>query len=123
MQPQLTDQRSWQLAEIKARLGDALVVETVADATRQPAVRLSEFAKVEPLLLESEEQLQDDPAVHPNFKRDAINRLVRLYEVWNGAAPNTGKAEKATQWRISLASFDKAEAGKKTAAPKPQAPR
>src|SRR5205807_1000782 len=59
MQPQLTDQRSWQLAEIKARLGDALVVETVADATRQPAVRLSEFAKVEPLLLESEEQLQD----------------------------------------------------------------
>ena len=119
MQPQPTAKRSWQLAEMKARLGEALVVETVADATRQPAVRGREFAKIEPLLLESEEQLQDDPAVHPNFKRDAINRLVRLYEVWNGAAPNTGKAEKATQWRISLASFDKAEAGKKTAAPKP----
>ena len=117
MQPQPTGNRSWQLAEMKSRLGGCLVVEIVADV-HPPAERLSAFATVEPLLLESGAQLQDDPVVHTNYKRDAISRLVRLYEVWNDAAPNTGKLERASEWRENLTSFDKAVAEKKAAAKK-----
>jgi hypothetical protein len=79
---------------------------------------LSEFARIESLLLENEERLQNDPAVHANWKHDAIDRLVRLYEVWNGVAPGADKAGKATQWRLKLASFDRAEAEKKVTASK-----
>jgi tetratricopeptide (TPR) repeat protein len=121
-QPQPSGNRAWQLAEMKSRLVGALVVATVADAALQPTARLSEFAEVEPLLLESQERLQNDPVVRPEFKRDAINRLVRLYDVWNDAAPSTGKSEKATQWRLKLASFDKAEAERKAVASKPKPP-
>ena len=42
---------------------------------------------------------------------ESLQRLVQLYEA-------TGESEKAAEWNKKLAEFDKAEAEKKTAAPK-----
>jgi hypothetical protein len=72
--------------------------------------KLERFAKVETRMLESEAQLRDDPIAHANFKRDAIERLVRLYEAWSLAAPAAGKAESAATWKQRLASPRKAAA-------------
>jgi eukaryotic-like serine/threonine-protein kinase len=120
LQPPPTGKRAWQLAEMKGRLGGALVIAAMADITLQPAARLNVFAEVESLLLECEERLREDPIAHPNFKRDAIHRLVRLYDAWNSASRSTAKLEKATQWKLRLRSFDKAEAERKTDALKPK---
>lgn len=103
-QSEPTENRAWQLAEMKSRLGGARVVATVADKALQPAARAREFASIEPLLLESEELLRENPAVHSNWKRDAVERLVRLYQVWNEAAPESGKLDLAAQWKQRLAS-------------------
>ena len=102
----------WQLAEIRSRLGGTLVVATVTDTSLQPTARADKFAEAEPLLLESEEQLRSHRAVPARYKRAAIERLVRLYESWDGAAPNLSKAGKAAEWRQKLALFDEDAAGK-----------
>ena len=108
---------------MKGRLAGALLVVTIADAGLRPAERLTDLTKLEAALLESEEQLRDDAAVHPNFKRDAVERLLRLYKVWNSADPNSGKSEQAAHWRQKLASFDREEAQRRTVTfrPKPAA--
>jgi tetratricopeptide (TPR) repeat protein len=95
----------WQLAEIRSRLGSALLIATLADASLAPATRASRFAEAEALLLEAQYRLRDDPGVEPAFKRDAIERLVRLYEAWNSAVPNGGTAQKAADWRQQLTAF------------------
>jgi eukaryotic-like serine/threonine-protein kinase len=95
----------WQLAEIRSRLGGALLIATLADASLAPATRDSKFGEAEALLLEAGERLRDDPSVEPAFKRDALRRLVRLYESWNSALPNSDMAQKAAEWRQQLASF------------------
>jgi tetratricopeptide (TPR) repeat protein len=95
----------WQLAEIRSRLGGALVIATLADASLSPAARDNKFVEAESLLLEAQDRLHNDPGIDPAFKRDAIERLVRLYEAWNGVVPNRGMAQKATEWRQQLASF------------------
>ena len=97
----------WQLAEIRSRLGSALLIATLADPALAPATRDSKFGEAEALLLDAGERLRDDPSVEPAFKRDAIQRLVRLYEAWNSAVPNGGMAQKAAEWRQQLASFEK----------------
>jgi lipopolysaccharide biosynthesis regulator YciM len=58
-------------------------------------------------------QRQDKiPAASKPRVKETLQRLVQLYEA-------TGQAEKAAEWNRKLAEFDKAEAEKKTAVPKP----
>jgi len=61
------------------------------------------FLEAEPLFTEAWEYLQSHASADPVFKRDASKRLVRFYEAWDRAAPNTGKASKADEWRKRLA--------------------
>jgi len=54
------------------------------------------FGEAELLLLPSYEELAGDPLTWPDRKRDALQRIVRLYEAW-------GRPEQATDWRTRLA--------------------
>jgi serine/threonine protein kinase/Flp pilus assembly protein TadD len=52
--------------------------------------------RAEPLLLRGYEGMKDDPAAIELRKREALDRIVRLYEMW-------GKPEKVTAWRETAA--------------------
>jgi len=118
--PELTGKRAWQAAEMKSRLGGVLLVAMWAESAMSQTTPSGDFTNIEALLLEGEAGIASDPRVHSNFKRDAMNRLVRLYEVWNRATPGTGKLEKTDQWRMKLASFEKDETERKALVSKPQ---
>ena len=68
--------------------------------------REEKFAETEPLLLELNDLLQPSDRVASNRKREAIECLWQFYTSWAVAAPNTGKMEKALEWRKKLTRFD-----------------
>jgi tetratricopeptide (TPR) repeat protein len=68
-----------------------------------------EFEQAEPLLIESYEKMQPPPGpVTGNRKREALERIAKLYEDWDAAEPGTGKAEQAAEYRALLDAFDSA---------------
>ncbi|MEP0847607.1 MAG: serine/threonine protein kinase [Phycisphaerae bacterium] len=69
----------WLIAEASSALGQA--------AAEQGA-----FERAEPLLLEANAVLQNHPESPAKRRREAVERLVRLYERW-------GRAEQAERWR------------------------
>ncbi|MBI5764334.1 MAG: serine/threonine protein kinase [Planctomycetes bacterium] len=79
----------WQLVTSKIGLGACLS-------------RLSKFEEAEGLLLEGQEAIQGKPEVSDAWRTAAIGYLVRMYDAWETAAPGTGKAAKAAQWREKL---------------------
>jgi hypothetical protein len=90
---------NWRTAEAKSRLGGALVSVAVADPALNAEVRVGKLAEAESLLLEGNERLQPSSAEN-KYKRDAVERLVRLYEAW-------GKRDKVSEWQRKLETFDK----------------
>ena len=74
------------------------------------------YAEAEPLLLSGYDGMKQRAASIPTDGKvrlkEALQRLAQLYEA-------TGQAEKAAEWKKKLAEFEKAEAEKKTVAPKP----
>lgn len=89
------------VAETRSRLGDALAAIAVHDGMLSADVRLVQLTCAESLLLEGHETLRQNESVAQNTKRDALKRLVRLYEAWD-------KPEQLAEWRKKLAAFDKA---------------
>ena len=71
------------------------------------------FAEAELLFMEAWEYLQSQPGAHPDFKRNSLERLVRFYEAWDRAAPNTGKADQAAAWRKKLEEFNQTTSDRK----------
>ena len=62
------------------------------------------YAEAEPLLVNGYNEMKDDPRVQPptatlDRKREALERIVRLYEAWEAAEPGQGHREKAVDWR------------------------
>jgi tetratricopeptide (TPR) repeat protein len=106
--PQQAEGYAWQLAELRSRLADTLVLAAMADPALQSSDVASRLAEAETRLLNSEQRLQEDPEVEPPFKRDTVRRLVRLYESWDRLLPNAGKADKAAYWKQQLAARDSA---------------
>jgi hypothetical protein len=92
---------------MKSRLGAALVSVAVTDAELTAKGRAAKLAEAEPLLLEGQEAVQQHPAAERQYKRNALERLVRLYEAWD-------KPDHAAQWRTSLDVFNET-----TSAPQP----
>jgi hypothetical protein len=80
---------------VKSRLGFARVVLAITDSKLAPETRATRFKDAEPLLLESAAALQAESKVSSLYKRDAFERLVRLYESWN-------KPTEAEHWRDKL---------------------
>jgi tetratricopeptide (TPR) repeat protein len=54
-----------------------------------------EYSEAEPLLLNNYEQMRRDPFIWPDREREALDRIVRLYEAW-------GKPEKAAEYRAAF---------------------
>ena len=83
--------------------------EPTAPTTRPAADPRARLREAERLLLDGYNGMEDQahlPApARPggaDRKRKALERIVRLYETWNGAEPGKGYDAKATEWRGRL---------------------
>jgi hypothetical protein len=93
--------KSWRIGDWRSRLGAALVSIAVTDPTLDAEGRRAKLSQAEASLLEGHEQLQKPSAVE-KYKRDALARMVRLYEAWN-------KPDKRSEWQQRLELFDKSQ--------------
>jgi tetratricopeptide (TPR) repeat protein len=112
---------NWLVYNTMSLLGGSLVGE-LTNATMPVELRQSKLGEAESLLLAANEKLQEDPHVPPpasgfDRKREAIERIVRLYEVWDKAEPGKGFDAKASQWRAKLLASDPAQSGFKETRP------
>jgi tetratricopeptide (TPR) repeat protein len=92
---------SSRLAETRSRLGDALVAIAVLDSTLTADARQVKLTKAETLLLEGHEALWRNATADPEYKRGALERLVRLYEACD-------RPDQLAEWKKKLAAFEKA---------------
>ncbi|UCC31747.1 MAG: tetratricopeptide repeat protein, partial [Phycisphaerales bacterium] len=76
-------------AQYEARLGQYLT-------------EMGSFAEAEPLLLDTYSQIRDRPGARPEQVREALERLVNLYEAW-------GKADKAAKYHAALSEREAAK--------------
>jgi hypothetical protein len=84
----------------KQRPADSLELAAALAPSGQAFMEVQEFADAEPLLLDNYEGLtQNEAQIRPDEKdallRDAIARLIRLYDAW-------GKPDEAAKWRKEL---------------------
>jgi serine/threonine protein kinase len=90
---------------VRRHLGFAIVARTVNDPTPATQIRSSRFAEAEKLLLESCAALDlDTTGVIGIYRRDAVTRLVCLYEAWP-------KLTEALHWKARLDSVPIAASG------------
>ena len=92
---------SWRVGDFKSRLGAAFVSVVVTDSQLNTEGREGKLTEAESLLLEGHKRLQA-ASTDKKYKRDALQRLVRLYEAWN-------KPDKRAEWQQKLELFDKAQ--------------
>ncbi len=89
---------SWRIADVKSRLGAALTCVAATEHTLNADARNAKLSEAESLLLDGYEQLEKT-AVEDKYRRDALERLVRLYEAWN-------KPKSCAEWQTKLNAFD-----------------
>jgi serine/threonine protein kinase/tetratricopeptide (TPR) repeat protein len=94
------------LAETQSRLGGALLAVGASNPSSNVQTQAARFAEAEALLLEGREGLRQSARISPQYKRDSVERLVRLYETWEASVPGTGKSAKAEEWRRKLDALD-----------------
>ena len=77
-----------------------------ADESLAPEARLAKLREAEPMLLNGYNGMKDDPRVPSpaqlggaDRKREALMRVVALYEAWDRVEPGRGYGEKAAEWR------------------------
>jgi small-conductance mechanosensitive channel len=93
---------------LKSRLGSALVSVVVTDPDFAVTDRQAKFTEAEALLLEGNEAVQQSSSADRKYKRDVLQRLMRLYEAWE-------KPDQAAKWRSKLESFEQTAAEKNSA--------
>ncbi|MHC5023139.1 MAG: tetratricopeptide repeat protein [Planctomycetota bacterium] len=87
-------------------LGEVLVARALDPSPDREQGR-PDLREAESLLVESAEWLvqnsdQIPEGIRPKRIREALERLVRLYETWDTIAPDSGKAEQAARWQAEL---------------------
>jgi tetratricopeptide (TPR) repeat protein len=97
----------WQVANVRALLGGALVEQGAALIESDAPTAISRFVEAEPLLIESVEWFIANPGRVPaqsraTRPRQALERIVTLYESWDAAAPAGGWDERAAKWQAEL---------------------
>jgi Tfp pilus assembly protein PilF len=97
-----TNAPHWRTDDVRSRLGGALLAVAVTDAALTGEARQSRLTEAEGLLLQGYNRLQQTESADRLFKSDALERLVRLYQAWDAAAPNTGKSAQADEWKQKL---------------------
>jgi hypothetical protein len=100
--PRGTNSTHWRTGDVKSRLGGALVSVAVTDPALNAGARLGKLAEAEALLVEGNAELQQSQSAGSKYKRDALERLVRLYEAWN-------KPDKLAEWQQKLEEFKRGE--------------
>jgi tRNA A-37 threonylcarbamoyl transferase component Bud32/Tfp pilus assembly protein PilF len=85
---------SWRTGDVKSRLGAALVSLAAMDSTLDKEGREAKLSEAESLLLEGCEEVQRG-ATDDKYRRDALQRLVWLYEAWN-------KPDQSAEWQQKL---------------------
>ena len=65
-------------------------------------VERAAFLEAEPLLLTSYKTISDDLTISAKSKQKVLQRVIGLYEAWEKASPNRGKAAEAARWRALL---------------------
>jgi serine/threonine protein kinase len=98
-----TNARPWRVEDVKSRLGGALVSVAAIDPALDATSREAKLAEAERFLLEGHQRLQESQSTAKKYKRDALERLVRVYDAW-------GKPEQLAEWQQRLDAFDKAKA-------------
>jgi hypothetical protein len=83
----------WPYFNAKSLLGGALAAQ-------------GRFDEAEPLLLEAFAHMERGPLIPastpPDRIREAIERIIELYDAWHSAEPNKGYDENAAEWRTKL---------------------
>jgi tetratricopeptide (TPR) repeat protein len=87
------------LGDTQSRLGGAILAVAVTDPALSDEQRGSRLVEAESLLLTGHELLQQSKSAEREHRRDALERLVRLYEACN-------KPSQAAEWRGSLETFN-----------------
>jgi serine/threonine protein kinase len=96
---------SWLVANSKSMLGAAIVAVTELDPALTGGTRAERLREAETLLLDGHADLTDNAAVPSpavaggDRRREALERIVHLYDVWDKAEPGKGYDAKAAQWR------------------------
>lgn len=103
------------LGDTRSRLGSAVLAIGMIDPALDLSGRAASFMEAEGLLLSGQEKMERSTSANRAYRRDGLERLVRLYEAWDQLAPKTGKAEKAAEWKQKLADFDNTTANAKPA--------
>jgi serine/threonine protein kinase/tetratricopeptide (TPR) repeat protein len=85
---------AWSKHDFDSLLGDALVVQ-------------GKFDEAEPMLLASYEGLRSEPKTPETSdgqdrRREALERIVRMYDAWHLAQPAKGADSAAAEWRARL---------------------
>jgi tetratricopeptide (TPR) repeat protein len=99
-----TNASHWRASDIRSRLGGALLSVAVTDADLSTAARSNKLAEAEALLLDAQAALQQTRAGR-KYKHDAIERLLRLYEVWP-------KPTQTAIWQAKLQNLEQTKAEK-----------
>jgi hypothetical protein len=104
-----TNAGHWRTADVKSRLGAALVSVAVTDPSLAPPAREAILCEAETLLVEGHEGVEKDKSVEKKYRRDGLERLMRLYEA-------RGQSDKLAGWQQKLADFDATKSIPSTAA-------
>jgi tetratricopeptide (TPR) repeat protein len=80
----------WQRFQMKSLLGGALA-------------GLQRYAEAERLLIDGYNGMKANKAVPPDRKRQALTRIVGLYEAWNLAEPSPSRSDELATWRAASA--------------------
>jgi serine/threonine protein kinase/tetratricopeptide (TPR) repeat protein len=89
-----TKPEAWSTFNNKSILGEAMLEQ-------------GKFAEAEPLLLNGYAGLKDNPSIPKGLeghdrRREALERIVRLYDAWDKAEPGQGYDAKAADWKANL---------------------
>jgi tetratricopeptide (TPR) repeat protein len=99
----------WRVPNTRSMLGGAILACAELDPGLTASSCASRLREAEPLLLDGYAGLKDNPSVPTpaqmggfDRRREALERVVHLYEVWDKAEPGQGHDAKATDWRKHL---------------------
>ena len=92
----------WLIFNATSVLGESLA-ERGAEPSLALGPRIEKLREAEALLLEGYEGMQDHPDAPDERKREALERIVNLYEAWHAAEPDAGYDAQAAEWRAKLA--------------------
>jgi tetratricopeptide (TPR) repeat protein len=100
---------SWLVDTARSLLGRAVLATVELDPALTSEARAARLREAEPLLLDGYAGLEDNPNVPTpaqaggaDRRREALERIVRLYEVWGRVEPDQGYDAKASEWRKAL---------------------